>query len=163
MAAIVQAKVGIKETGETASVPDHPKAKLMYYLHCVITVLKLRDSNIDGLTDYNNYRGLSEPQTDALLRLVSVLSPGELKGKVFFQNEDLGTGNTFFELEHVANALALSGTVVVGGQSKRVAKIMMYKANWLQRNYIQPMKSYERRLGRIRRGQPGWERDCTIL
>ncbi len=162
-AGFVRERVGLKSFGEKCSVPDHPKAKLMYYLSCVKTVLELNDPNIAQFTNYRNYQNLSEPATDALLKLAAAFSPNELVGKVFFQKEDLGTdGNKFFELEHVTDTLAVQGTVLVGGQRKRVAKIMMYKRIWLQNNYIRPMESYQVRLTRIALGLPGWQIQHSI-
>ena len=37
-------KIGLQETGKTCTVPNNNKAKLMYYLDCICSVLKLDDS-----------------------------------------------------------------------------------------------------------------------
>ncbi len=162
-AGFVRERVGIKPVGGTCSVPNNRKAKLMYYMSCVKSVLELDDPNIAQFTDYSNYQNLSEPATDALLKLAVAFSPNELVGKVFFQNEDLDTSNNkFFELEHVTDTIAVQGSVLVGGQRKRVAKIMMYKRLWLQDNYFNPMESYQVRLARIALGLPGWQMQHSI-
>ncbi len=38
MALLQRSQVGVREFGETVTVPNDPKAKLMYYLSCVCTV-----------------------------------------------------------------------------------------------------------------------------
>ncbi len=110
---IIANEFNARETSTATSVPNHPKARLMYYLKCASIVLNLEQHrNLGILTDYANYNLLNEPGTDALLKLVILLSPDELIGKVFFENEDLNAGNEFFELERVTHMLAVQGSVV---------------------------------------------------
>ena len=156
MAAIVGQKFGIRETGQTVTVPTSPTAKLMYYLHCVANVIQLDNPNLRRLRDYRAYYSLSDEEIDALLVLVLLLSPDELIGKVFFPSEDCGgSTNQFFELSAVTNMLAVSSNVLIGGESKRVAKIMFFKRSWMENNFITPLKSFEGRLQRLARGLPG--------
>ena len=51
--------------------------------------------------------------------------------------------------------LAVSDNVLIGGERKRVAKIMLFKRSWLEDNYISPLMSFEGRLQRLARGLPG--------
>ena len=166
-------EVGIRRTSQTVQVPDNPKAKLMYYLNSVCCVLEI-GGDIRGLRDYRNFGYLTQLETDALLKLVVVLSPDELIGKVFFPSDALcgNSGNAFYELSHVNHMLAVSNSVIVGGQRKRVAKIMTYKMSWIHYYYLQPIQSYQYRLSRIARGLTGYEppltyasrsQCCTIL
>ena len=156
MAALIGERVGIKETGTTATVPASPTAKLMYYLNCVADVIKLDDSNLNKLRNYKNYYLLNDTEIDALLALVILFSPDELIGKVFFPSEDLGgSGNKFLELSSVTHMLAVSDSVLIGGERKRVAEIMLFKRSWLENNYISPLRSFEGRLQRLARGLPG--------
>ena len=44
MAAVLERTgVGVQDFGINVRVPDHPKAKLMYYFDCICTVLDLSD------------------------------------------------------------------------------------------------------------------------
>ena len=44
MAAVLgRTEIGVREFGIAARIPDHPKAKLMYYLDCICSVLDLSD------------------------------------------------------------------------------------------------------------------------
>ena len=156
MAAIVGQKFGIRETGQTVTVPASPTAKLMYYLDCVATVIQLDNPNLRRLRDYRRYYSLNDEEIDALLVLILLLSPDELIGKVFFPSEDCGgSANQFFELSAVTNMLAVSSNVLIGGESKRVAKIMFFKRSWMENNFISPLRSFEGRLQRLARGLQG--------
>ena len=156
MAALIGERFGIKETGTTATVPASPTAKLMYYLDCVAVVIKLDDRNLNRLRNYKSYHLLNDTEIDALLALVLLFSPDELIGKVFFPSEDLGgSSNKFFELSSVTHMLAVSDSVLIGGERKRVAKIMLFKRSWLENNYISPLRSFEGRLQRLARGLSG--------
>ncbi len=128
MAALVRERVGIKDIGTRVTVPDNPKAKLMYYLESVASVLDINSPNLNRLKNYQNYYSLTEAETDALLALVLLLSPDELLNKVFFHSEDCGgKRNQFLELSAVSNMLAVTNNIVIGGERKRVAKVMFFK------------------------------------
>ena len=156
MAAFIRERVGIKETGTKANVPEDSKAKLMYYLNCVTRVIELDNPNLNRLRNYKSYYLLDDEEIDALLVLVLLFSPDELIGKVFFHSEDCGgSSNQFFELSSVSEMLAVSDNVLIGGERKRVAKIMFFKRSWLENNYVSPLRSYQSRLQRLGRGLPG--------
>ena len=78
MAAFVGERVRIRDTSVSVSVPQNSKAKLMYYLNCVATVIQLDDPALSRLKNYQSYYLLSQEETDALLALVILLSPDEL-------------------------------------------------------------------------------------
>jgi len=156
MAAFIGERFGIRDTTTTATVPENPTAKLMYYLHCVAHVIQLDNPNLSRLRNYERYYLLSDVEIDALLAMVLLFSPDELIGKVFFHSEDCGErSGRFLELSSVSHLLAVSDNVLIGGERKRVAKIMFFKRCWLENNYISPMTSFEGRLQRLARGLPG--------
>ena len=156
MAALIGERVGIKRTGTSVTVPGSPTAKLMYYIDCVAVVIKLDNPNLNRLRNHRSYYLLNDTEIDALLALVLLFSPDELIGKVFFPSEDLrGTSNQFFELSSVTHMLAVSDSVLIGEERKRVAKIMLFKRSWLKDYYISPIRSFEGRLQRLARGLPG--------
>ncbi|XP_067024473.1 uncharacterized protein [Acropora muricata] len=156
MAGIVAQRFGMKDITATVTVPANAKAKLMYYLSCVKTVIQLDDSTLQRLTDYNNYYLLTDAETDALLAMVILLSPDKLMGKVFFPDEDCGgRNNQFFELSAVSHMLAVTDNILIGGERKRVAKVMLFKMSWLENNYLTPLRSFQGRLQRMVRGLEG--------
>ena len=156
MAAFVGERVRIRDTSVNASVPQNPKAKLMYYLNCVASVIQLDDPALSRLRNYQNYYLLSDQETDALLALVILLSPDELIGKVFFPSEDCGGhSNQFYELSAVSHMLAVADNIVIGGERKRVGKIMFFQRSWMETNYLTPIRSFQDRLQRMARGLPG--------
>ncbi len=143
MTALVRERVGIKDIGIRTTVPDNPKAKLMYYLDCVAFVIDLNDSNLNRLRNYQNYHLLDDAETDELLVLVRLFSPHKLLNRVFFHSEDCGgSSNQFFELSAVSNMLAVADNIVIGGERKRVAKIMFFKRSWMESNYHTPIRSF---------------------
>ena len=76
-------ELGIKITGVNVTVPNSPKARLMYYLSCVSTVLDLSDNeHISHLTNYTSHYDLDDDDLNMLLTLVILFSPDELIGKV---------------------------------------------------------------------------------
>ena len=156
MAALVSERVGIKKTGVKVTVPDNPKAKLMYYLDCVAVVIQLDDPGLRRLRNHQNYYLLNDAETDALLALVLLFSPDELLGKVFFPSEDCGGfNNQFYELSAVSHMLAVADNIVIGGERKRVSKIMFFQRSWMDDNYFTPIRSFQGRLERMARGLPG--------
>ena len=156
MAGFVSKRIGVKDITRNVTVPNNSKAKLMYYLSCVKTVIQLDDSTLQRLTDYHNYHLLTDPETDALLAMVVLFSPDELLGKVFFPDEDCGgRNNQFFELSAVSHMLAVTDNVLIGGERKRVAKVMFFQRSWLDNNYFTPLRSFQGRLQRMARGLPG--------
>ena len=157
MAAIIgeRQEVGVRNIGTTATIPANPKAKLMYYLDCVATLIELDNPNLNRLRNFQNYYFLNDAETDALLTLVVLLKPDELIGKIFFPKEDLPSNNEFYELSAVSHMFAVSENMVIGGKRTRAAKIMCFKRCWLENFYITPIMSFQGRLERIARGLPG--------
>ena len=146
----------MRDISETVTVPANAKAKLMYYLNCVKTVIHLNDYPLQRLTDYQNFHLLTDPEIDALLALVVLFSPDELLGKVFFRDKDRrGGSNQFFDLSAVSHMLAVTDNVLIAGERKRVAKVMFFKRSWLDKNYFTPIRTFKGRLQRMASGLPG--------
>lgn len=156
MAAIMgRTEVGVREFGRNVTIPANPKAKLMYYLDCICTVMDLSDQrNLAKLRDYQNYHLLTETETDALIALALLLSPDELNGKVIFQDDEMcgSNSNTFYELSAVQNNLLLTDSIIIGGQRRAVTKIMAYKRQWFLNNWYNPMLTFAERLAGLANG-----------
>ncbi|XP_046857911.1 uncharacterized protein LOC124451345 [Xenia sp. Carnegie-2017] len=141
-------QLGVQLKGDTVSVPDDPKAKLMYYLNCISTVLELDDMPSE-LTDFAYYYRLTEVQTDVLLELCLLLKPDLLNDKCIFERSDLPNGayNKFLELSSIKTTMVATSNVMMGGRNVRVLKIMLYKPIWRRINFDEPMAAMARRLG----------------
>ena len=146
-AVLMRERVGLEKTGKPCTVPNNRRAQIMYYLNCVSHVLELKDSNIRRLTNYSQYSSLSNDEETQLLYLAVLLSPDELIGKVFFPSDELcgDRNNTFYELSKVRSTFAVSSSVFIGGEQKRVTKIMTFKRVWMTNNYIEPLKALNQR------------------
>lgn len=167
--AIGNTKVHLKATGTSVTIPDSPKGKLMYYLDSVCNLLELDSSdsaNIQELRNYNRHWALSEEQTLELLVFCSLLSPDVLIDKVMFQNDEMcgNSSNEFYDVGLVSNRMLVSESIVIGGQSRAVKKIMTFKMSWLRKNYIEPMQALSSQL-QSRQVQQRRARDdsCVIL
>ena len=151
MAAVIgSTQIQLKKTGSPTTVPDNPIAKLMYYFDCICSCVEAdNDSTIRRLRNYNNYSRLSNEEEAQLLILCLALSPDKLIGSIIFpvkDGDDLnGMSNDFFELSAVNTKLIVSESILIGGQQKRVRKIMMFKKSWIEKNYLNPLRSIERR------------------
>ena len=164
MAAFNRLQVGIERTGGTASVPNNPKARLMYYVDCICSVIDIDDGGLSRLRNYSNYF-LTGEQTDQLLVLAALLDPRELVNKVIFQSDAMCTdsSNQFYNIHAVNRTLAVANSLIIGGVRRNTTKIMCFEMNWLERNYIEPLKQVllQRRQEQAAAAQRA--QSCTIL
>ncbi|KAK3087998.1 hypothetical protein FSP39_013267 [Pinctada imbricata] len=151
-----RAEIGLKDIGTSVQVPDDPRAKLMFYLKSMCTVLDLDDPNISRLIDYRNYL-LTAAEEAQLLLLCYALSPDELNGKCIFQDENgemCGNRvNAFYELSAVQNRFLVTENILIGNQQRHVKKMMFYKMSFIQDYYLVPMIVLKVRLDAILEAQ----------
>ena len=142
MAALLERQqIGIKKTGGATTIPNSPVAKLMYYFDCVCHCVDTgKTFAMQRLRGYQTYYNLTESEQSSLLILCLALSPDKLIGKVFFENDKIDGRNKFFEISSVSTKLVVSQSLLIGGQQQRVQKIMMFKKEWIQLFYIQPIR-----------------------
>ena len=132
-------KIRIKEDSVRASVPDNDIARLMYYLKCVSSVLK--NNGLSQYTNYNKYYNLSSKEKNEVIQLANIFNPVILmKAKVFIPKEDLDTGNRFFKITDESMNFHAIRQIVIGGITTKVLNIMLFKFNWLNKNYFLPLK-----------------------
>ena len=150
MAAVIgSTQINVKRTGSTTTVPDNPIAKLMYYFDCVCSCVEADDDDTTRrLRNYRSYISLSSQEEAQLLILCLALSPDKLIGSIFLpisDDEDLGGScNAFYEVSAVSTRVLVSESLLVGGQQKKVRKIMKFKKSWLENYFINPLRSIER-------------------
>jgi hypothetical protein len=152
-ALIGKTDVGVKEFGRDVEVAENPTAKLMYYLDSICYVLNIEktEENIRKLRDYKNYRRLSDDETDKLVLLCVLFSPDVLLGKCIFPDEEMcGMDmNKFYELSAVSHRFLVTEEIVVGGQTRRVQKILFFRDIWLECFFLEPIKQFQSRLDGI--------------
>lgn len=95
------------------------------------------------LTQYStNYISLTQDEITDLLALCILFSPEILNDKVFFvDNNSFVATNRFLELSSVKSSMLVAGNVLIGGENRRVAKVMTCTRAWLQNNYEQPLRT----------------------
>ena len=79
----------LRQTSQVTQVPNSYPAKLMYYLDCVCTVLKLDDDPVMNRLRQYHRCDLTTQQIDTLLSLCYTFGPDLLNKKCFFNNDEL--------------------------------------------------------------------------
>lgn len=169
MAVFGSTHIDFKKTGTVTQVPNADIAKIMYYIDCVCTVIDYNDGDIQRYRNYSNWANMSDEEDRLIFILALALSPDELENKVFFNSPQLcpDANNEFYEIGQVRNQIMVVQSIVIGGQQRRVKKIMAYKAAWMQNNYYQPMRALAFRFSPEGQRQEAMRRQmisqaCTI-
>jgi hypothetical protein len=131
----------VEKTGTKANVPSSATARLMYYLNCICNLLAIDEDN--SLAKIRNYAKpyLSEAETKQLITMCILLQPKVLINKCIFLAPELcgDCSNEFYSINKINHVLAVSNSLVIGGQNKKVQKIMAFKESWLKDNYLEPI------------------------
>jgi hypothetical protein len=146
-------ELSIKETGFTVSVPQNATAKLLYYLNCINCIIQLVELDYNFVSWVNDYKNCqswtkTNQEKQKILRVARGFTPSILENKIFFKVTSLGdnSGYKFFEINSSEITVAASDEVFIGGLSKKIHKIMLYKSSWLQTNYYDAIRDLEREL-----------------
>ena len=77
------------------------------------------------------------------MQITALVNPKVLLNKCLFVAPELcgNYSNKFLELSKVDNILGVSSNIVIGGQNKKVTKIMVCKSNWLEDNFYNPLRN----------------------
>ena len=155
-------EVELKRNSRNVNVPDDHRAKLMYYLGCVCSLLDMTGNETQRrFQDYQNYwkiQSLQEKKT--LLYLCALLNPDVLDDECIFNLESIDSGNEFFEIKQMSHVLGISESIMIGGKRTRVTKIMVYKKSWIRNNFELPLVRLNEECERIERRT---SEACTIL
>ena len=170
MAAVLgKTEISVKDTTKPCTIPSNNIAKLMYYFNSVCSCIEPDNSDtVRRLRNYSNYASLSHDEEAQLLALCLTLSPDKLIGSVLFPADDCGDySNKFLELSAVSTNMVVADSFVIGGQRKKIQKIMMFQKSWLENYYLNPLKSIveRRQAPAIRQPPPRRQNDssCVIL
>ena len=143
-AQLTSKKLTIKDTSTNATVPDNPKAKLMYYLDCVAIVL--RTDRLQRYRNYREYYNLPDYEIDNLLEEARIFNPKAMvEVGIFILDENIDKGNRFYEITNEEMGLHINEELFIGGVRVQVLKLMVFKKIWLIRNYLEPYESLTRR------------------
>lgn len=154
MAALQRQQTQIRDiTYGTADVPNNDIAKVMYYLNCVCYCIDYKDNDISRLTNYRNWAALSDEEDRLVFILAATLSPDILINKVLFHSDVLSRdmSGRFYEINQVNHQLVIASSLVIAGRTCRVNRILAFKQEWLQNNYIDPMTRLVQRFRRSSR------------
>ena len=137
-------KVRVEAYGTTTTVPNDNIAKLMYYLHCVLTVIEY-DGNNNKLTDYQHYYNLNNEEKKAVIQLAILFNPKLfIDASIFIVNQDLlpdSSSNQFYKITDERIGVHVNQQIMIGGRTVKVLNIMACNLSWLNRNYFTPLKN----------------------
>ncbi|XP_069119427.1 uncharacterized protein [Argopecten irradians] len=142
MAAFGRLQMNFRRTGFTVNVPNNPKARLMYYLNSICTVLDIGNepgTRINRLKYYQNYLSLSENEVNQLISICALLPPDILIDKCIFQDDAMCGNNTNQFYTITENRFFVSNSILIAGRHRSVKMIMTFKMEWLRRNYLEPI------------------------
>ena len=117
-ATYIEKKIRIKAFGRYTTIPNNAIAKLMYYLHCVTSVI---DIIIDPvLTDYQNYDELTWEQLKEVHNIATKYSPDIFQShKIFIVDRDLlnnSSNNEFYEITDETIGIHVDKEIIIGGR-----------------------------------------------
>ena len=137
--------VKVKSFGTEVNVPDNAMAKLMYYLHCVATVIDYPDRD---LIDYQNYDELSGEELVKVYEVAKELHPKLfIDAGIFIVNPNLITNdldNQFFEINDETIGVHVNEEIGIGKVEVKVLKVMVCNNNWLYTFYDTPIEIIDR-------------------
>ena len=143
--------IRIKAFGRYTTIPNNAMAKLMYYLHCVDTVIEHYDPI---LTDYQNYDELTGEQLLEVYAIATKLSPDIfLRHKIFIINQDLlnnSLDNEFYEIADEIIGIHIDEEIAIGRRVVKVNKIMVCNDNWLSVYYYSPISEIDKIVNDIK-------------
>jgi len=142
--------------GTSVSIPNNNIARLMYYLKCVSGCLD--DIIPSTYTNYNNYYNLTSLEKKEVVAHALLCSPELLLGKILIPLESShpileGHTNKFLKFTEVTTVVGvganIDSTIIVGGKSVEVNKVMILTKEWLISYYIDPIKAEARILDTV--------------
>ncbi|KAL3863099.1 hypothetical protein ACJMK2_004875 [Sinanodonta woodiana] len=142
-------QIRLTDTGVKVNVPADPRAKLMYYLDCLCYTLNLTDVH-PGIARFRSYAKYDLSRNDRHLcrdRNNKFYNVDEIRQIVLSASTTTSTSVAALAGKSAlfASATATASlSIVLGGETYRIAKIMTYKRSWIQDNYHTPMQLLRR-------------------
>jgi len=138
---------GVRDTTVRVVVPNDDIARLMYYLHCIDTCLKIASLDY-ALTDYRNYRRLSPQGRRLVVEWAMLLNPRELLDKVIFLDDEqvmtATLANAICEITVACRLISIRSTAIIAGGVQEISKVMFFRSKWLENYYIEPLERIRR-------------------
>ena len=128
----------IRDTSVNVNIPPNDLAKLMYYLSCVNSVIRVAD--LSPYINYNVYY-LMLGQINTIINLAKIYSPDKMIScKAFIQDDSLGDQNKFFQITDETYGVHANEEFFIGGKTVRISQIMVYRNDWILKNYYLPLR-----------------------
>ena len=148
-----QEKISLDVEDKTISttVAENDYAKLSYYFYCIISCLSdTKNLQISNLTNYSSYYNLTNKDKENLYQLCEILSPSQIKNKIFFTCNDkkiLGKFSIKFlkitetrEISALHLNLNADTAFTLSGEKKNINMIFLANDLWLENYYFSPMR-----------------------
>ena len=133
-------KFRVRDTTINVTVPPNDIAKLMYYLSCVYEVLFLQD--LIPYINYQYYYNLLNEQIYNVINYAKLFNPTKMASiKAFILDDNVyGIKNRFYEITDETYGIHANEEFVIGGKIVKIAKIMVYRTEWVIENYYLPLQ-----------------------
>ena len=133
-------KFRVRETTINVTVPPNDIAKLMYYLSCVYEVLFLQD--LIPYINYQYYYNLLNEQIYNVINYAKLFNPTKMASiKAFVLDDNVyGMKNRFYEITDETYGIHANEEFVIGGKIVKIAKIMVYRREWVFESYYLPLQ-----------------------
>jgi len=136
-----------------AVIPNHPTAKLMYYLHCVRNCVDLEISS--RLVDFKNYYLLTELERRDVVAFAHRFRPRVLCNVIFFEVSDDSyllpkSSNNFLAFDDpvvIGSFKLASNPITVDGVQQIIKRIMLFKYGWVHDYFEVPFGEEKWRIG----------------
>ena len=144
-------EIKVEAYGNFTTVPNDIIAKLMYYLHCVSSVIEYDDNT---LTDYQNYDNLTLDQLVAVLAFAKIFDPQIfIDAHIFIVDQKLlpdSSGNQFYKIIDETIGFHVNQEIMIAGRTVKVLKVMACNKNWLLNNYYHPINTINKMINQIK-------------
>lgn len=134
-------RLNVTTFGELTEVPNNNYAKLMYYLHCVSTVIDYDNNSI--INDYQHYYKYTNEQLQIIYELAKSLHPSIfINAKIFIVDPNLLPGdltNQFYKITDERIGIHIDEELMLAGKVVKVKNVMACNDNWLENNYFNPI------------------------
>ena len=151
----------VNRTSTATSVPNDALSRLRYFISCMCSVIPALNEGgkLNEVIDYQKPIIQNNALINSIIELAKALFIA-MNGKCIFQAPELcERGNEFYDIKQINNIIAIADSVVVGGKTQNVTKIMTYKRDWLERNFLNAIRTLELRKMTVVVNDP----DCSVM
>lgn len=148
-----------QQSSDKPNVPEDPRAKVMYYLRTVDSMINYGFP--DYLKQYDRYQQIGFDDVQKLISFAQIFSIEVLTQlKVFMPVDDyaMNSDNQFYDIRDTRINFVGNQDIFIGGRNVRIVEVMCFKRLWAVRNFYTPVQML-RQMQRPSANPPRAQRD----